>query len=137
MTPAQVHDDNSQPDAPEQGTVYASNALVEPSPFVAFTRRTGARSQVHEQCQAPETRTGPQLSRLRFDGYEYYRDIPNRQQLTAGGYYEYLAQQTSIPQTRDEEREHLKAIAESTRGHITTSEIPFPDIHKTPEKSVF
>ena len=103
LTPAHVHNNNSQAGVPAQGTVNASTALVQPSPPFAFARRTDARSQGHTQGHATVTRTGPQPPRILFDCYDHDRVILTRQQLTADAYYEYLAQQSALPQTRDED----------------------------------
>ena len=131
-TPDQVHDNNYQPGVYAQGTVNSSTAMVDPSIYSAVAQWIGAHSQVHAQGQATETRTGPQLPCITFDSYGNYRDVPNRRQLTAGDYYQHLAENSAVPQTRDESRENLQAIAQSTPEQPITSNILIPGDRKTP-----
>ena len=74
--------------------------------------------------------------KLRFDKFDYARNIPNRHELSKQGYYSYLDKQATSTASPDTKRELLRKIASTTRDKVSKSKIPVPELQKTPEKPI-
>ena len=135
MDRPQVHTDSPQSGvlAHETADGYLDENV--PTSWVHF-QRTGTRSRVPTKSPVPKLNAESQPSRIRFDSYDHFRQVPNRKQLTDGGYYAYLAQHMETPPTRNEKHEHLKSIAPSTRQQLAQSKFPVPQGGRSPAKAI-
>ena len=136
MAPTQVRNDSSQPKKPAHETDNAADEDEAPRTPEDFSGRSDNRSQVRTPRQAADSTVFQSFHRLKIDSYDHFRNIPTKNQMTDGRYYAYLDQQAATPPTRDEKRENLKNIAQTTRDQLTRSQIPLPNIHKMPKKSI-
>ena len=125
MTPAQVHDDSSHCGLPAQGSESRLTDENVPCPSIDSSRK-GTRSRNLTKSLAIESRAKLQPSRIRFDNFDNFRQIPNQIQLTEGVYYAYLAQKMEKPSTGAQQHDHLKAIARLTRQQLSQSKIQLP-----------
>ena len=135
--PIQVHATSSQQSPtteqpyPTKNDEGAALSTEDPTRHQRMTRQ----SQIPIAPTSSLTKTLPR-QKLRFDRYDHFRDIPTRRALTEGGYYEFLKQQElELPLSKEEKRTILVNTAQKTRP-ISQSEIPVPNINKTPEKSI-
>ena len=131
---AQIHTGSPQSGVPAHETADGYRDENVPTSLVHF-QRTGTRSRIPRKSPVPELKAKSQPSRIQFDNYDHFRQIPNRKQLT-DGYYAYLAQQMETPPTRNEKHEHLKSIAQSTRQQLAQSKIPVPQGGRSPAKPI-
>ena len=131
---AQIHTDSPQSGVPAHETADGYRDENVPTSSVHI-QRTGRRSRIPTKSPVTELKAKSQPSRIRFDKYDHFRQIPNRKLLTDGGFYAYLAQQMETPPTRNEKHEHLKSIAQSTR-QLAQSKIPVPQGGRLPAKPI-
>ena len=132
MARIQVRNDSSQPDVRTKPTTPMMKKkhlerpkILQEEMIIVRTPRQAAQPSV---CQS--------FLRLKFDSFDHYRNIPSRKHMIDGGYSAYLDQQAATPPTRDEKREDLENIAQTTREQLTRSKIRSLNIHETPEKSI-